>query len=55
MYTLIDYLCKDCGFEFCSEQKDLACPNCESILFEAVVDVGLLYLLGDWFDLWGKD
>ena len=53
---IINYRCKDCGYEFEEQSnKDSKCPECSSTLLDDLAIMAGIYLLGDWLDLWGDD
>ena len=42
------------GFIF-YEGDDPSCPNCDADLLDLLVSLGVGWMLGDWFGLWGDD
>ena len=52
---MVEYLCNYSVYDFSSNHDDSACSNCSTTLFDAIVYIGLIYMLGEWFDFWGRD
>ena len=48
--------CSSCNREFIFyEGDDPSCPNCDADLLDLLVSLGIGWMLGDWFGLWGDD
>ena len=49
-------MCSSCNIEFIFyECYDPSCPNCDADLLDLLVSLGVGWMLGDWFGLWGDD
>ena len=48
--------CSSCDREFIFYKcDDLSCPNCDAAIMDLLVSLGIGWMLGDWFGLWGDD
>ena len=48
--------CPSCNREYIFYEDDnLSCPNCDADLLDLLVSLGVGWMLGDWFGLWGDD
>jgi len=48
--------CTSCNQEFVYyEGEKPSCPNCDADLLDVIVSLGIGWMLGDWFGLWGDD
>ena len=48
--------CSSCNKDFVYyEGEKPSCPNCDADLLDTIVSLGIGWMLGDWFGLWGDD